>query len=144
MPRTLFERLSPDTGPKRVLALDGGGVKGVLTLGMLKPLEAELRRRAGGGAGFRLADDFALSGGTSTGAIIATALALGLSVDEIIDLYMHLAPDVFGRATGDGVFLQSKFDSRRLRRVLQGTLHTKTLGTEDLRTGLAIHAKRID
>jgi hypothetical protein len=67
-----------------------------------------------------------------------------MSVDEIIDLYMHLAPEVFGRSTGDGVFLQSKFDSRRLRRTLQNTLHTKTLGSEDLRTGLAIHAKRID
>ncbi len=144
MPRTLFEHLSPDTGPKRILALDGGGVKGVLTLGMLKPLEAELRRRAGGSPDFRLADYYDLIGGTSTGAIIATALALGLSVDEVIDLYMHLAPDVFGRSTGDGVFLQSKFDSRRLRRALQGVLHTKTLGTEDLRTGLAIHAKRID
>lgn len=144
MPRTLFEHLSPDTGAKRILALDGGGVKGVLTLGMLKPLEDELRRRAGGGADFRLSDYYDLIGGTSTGAIIASGLALGLSVDELIELYMRLGPDVFGRSAGDGVFLQSKFESRRLRRALQSVLSAKTLGSQDLKTGLAIHAKRID
>lgn len=144
MPRTLFEHLSPDTGAKRVLSLDGGGVKGVLTLGMLKILEDELRRRAGGSPEFRLADYYDLIGGTSTGAIIASGLALGLSVDELTDLYMRIGPDVFGRSVGDGVFLQSKFESKRLRRALQGVLTTKTLGTQDLRTGLAILAKRID
>lgn len=144
MARTLFEHLSPDTGPKRILALDGGGVKGVLTLGLLKPLEQELLRRAGGHEGFRLSDYYDLIGGTSTGAIIATGLALGLSVDELTDLYMKLGPDVFGRTAGDGVFLQSKFESNRLRRALQGVMTTKTIGSQDLKTGLAIHAKRID
>jgi len=144
MAKTLFEHLSPDTGPKRVLALDGGGVKGVLTLGMLKVLEDELRRRAGGAPSFRLSDYYDLIGGTSTGAIIASALALGLSVDELIALYMRLGPEVFGRNAGDGVFLQCRFESKRLRRALYSVLTTKTLGSEDLKTGLAIHAKRID
>jgi uncharacterized protein len=142
MPRTLFEHLSPDTGAKRILALDGGGVKGVLTLGMLKPLEAELRRRAGGDAAFRLSDYYDLIGGTSTGAIISTGLALGLSVDELIELYMRLGPEVFGRTAGDGVFLQCKFESNKLRRALHNVLSTKTMGTQDLKTGLAIHGPR--
>ncbi|PZO52057.1 MAG: patatin [Alphaproteobacteria bacterium] len=144
MPKTLFEHLSPDTGAKRILALDGGGVKGILTLGMLKVLEDELRRRAGGDAAFRLSDYYDLIGGTSTGAIISTALALGLTVDEVIELYQRLGPEVFGRTAGDGVFLQAKFDSKKLRRALHSVLSTKTLGSQDLRTGLAIHAKRID
>lgn len=144
MSRTLFEHLSPDTGPKRILSLDGGGVKGVLTLGMLKPLEDELRRRAGGSADFRLSDYYDLIGGTSTGAIIATGLALGLSVDQLTDMYLKLGPDVFGKAAGDGVFLQAKFDSKKLRKALSSVLTTKTLGSDDLKTGLAIHAKRID
>jgi hypothetical protein len=144
MTKTLFEHLSPDTGPKRILALDGGGVKGVLTLGMLKALEDELRRRAGGAETFRLSDYYDLIGGTSTGAIIASGLALGLSVDELIALYMRLGPEVFGKNAGDGVFLQSKFESKKLRRALHSVLSTKTLGSEDLKTGLAIHAKRID
>jgi len=144
MPKTLFEHLSPDTGAKRILALDGGGVKGVLTLGMLKPLEDELRRRAGGDSAFRLSDYYDLIGGTSTGAIISSGLALGLSVDEMIELYMRLGPEVFGRTAGDGVFLQCKFESKKLRRALHSVLSTKTMGSQDLKTGLAIHAKRID
>ena len=144
MPRTLFEHLSPDTGPKRILALDGGGVKGILTLGLLKAVEDELRRRSGEGPQFRLSDYYDLIGGTSTGAIVATGLALGLSVDELIELYMRLGPEVFGRTAGDGVFLQSKFESNKLRRALATVMTTKTLGSDDLKTGLAIHAKRID
>jgi len=144
MPRSLFEHLSPDTGAKRILALDGGGVKGVFTLGMLKVLEDELRGRAGGAAAFRLSDYYDLIGGTSTGAIISAGLALGLSVDELIELYMHLGPEVFGRSSGDGFFLECKFDSTKLRRALHSVLSTKTLGSQDLKTGLAIHAKRVD
>jgi hypothetical protein len=144
MARSLFEHLSPDTGLKRILSLDGGGVKGMLTLGMLKPLEEELRRRAGGSPDFRLCDYYDLIGGTSTGAIIASGLSLGLSVDELVALYRKLGPEVFGRTAGDGVFLQSKFDSKKLRRALASVMTTKTIGTQDLLTGLAIIAKRID
>jgi uncharacterized protein len=111
---------------------------------MLKVLEAELRRRAGDDPAFRLADYYDLIGGTSTGAIIATGLALGLEVSELVELYMTIGPEVFGANAGDGVFLQPKFDSKRLRRALTAVMSTKTLGSQDLLTGLAIHAKRID
>src|SRR5262245_54124203 len=138
MPKSLFEHLSPDTGAKRILALDGGGVKGALTLGMLKPLEEELRRRAGGQGDIRLSDYYDLIGGTSTGSIIATGLALGMTVDQLIELYLQLGPAVFGKTAGDGVFLQSKFDSKKLRHALMSVLSTKTVGSDDLKTGLAI------
>ncbi|MBI3439668.1 MAG: patatin-like phospholipase family protein, partial [Proteobacteria bacterium] len=59
-------------GPKRILALDGGGARGLLTLGVLQKLEDELGRRSGKPGTFRLAHYFDLIGGTSTGSIIAT------------------------------------------------------------------------
>jgi hypothetical protein len=142
MARTLEEHLNPG-GPKRILSLDGGGVKGIFTLGMLKALESELRRRAKDPT-LVLSDYYDLIGGTSTGAIIASALSLGLSVDALIELYASLGPQVFGRKAGDGIFIQSKFDSRKLRKALTATLGTRTLGSSDIRTGLALHAKRID
>ncbi len=56
-------------GPKRSLSLDGGGVRGLITLGMLKRVETLLRERmpADKQAAFRLRDYFDLIGGTSTG-----------------------------------------------------------------------------
>ena len=45
-----------DPGPKRILALDGGGIRGALTLGYLAEIETILRDRAGGDPEFRLCD----------------------------------------------------------------------------------------
>ena len=74
-------------GPKRILALDGGGVRGVVALAFLKEIERTLAAQAG--RPVRLCDHFDLIGGTSTGAIIAAGLALGHSVDELIDFYQN-------------------------------------------------------
>ena len=62
-------------GPKRILSLDGGGVRGAITIAFLERLEkliAEIE-----GKPTLLSDWFDVIGGTSTGAIIAGALALG-------------------------------------------------------------------
>jgi len=69
----------------RILSLDGGGAKGFYTLGVLNQLEALLGRRP-------LCDQFDLIFGTSTGAIIASLLALGKTVAEIHTLYKEHVP----------------------------------------------------
>ena len=72
-------------GPKRILALDGGGVRGMITLAILERLEALLAEATGRTDGsFRLAHYFDLIGGTSTGSIIATGLAMGHSASELL------------------------------------------------------------
>src|SRR5262249_53013228 len=68
-------------GPKRILSLDGGGVRGALTVAFLMRLEEMLDARAG--RKIRLGDHFDLIGGTSTGALIAGCLALGYRAEEI-------------------------------------------------------------
>lgn len=143
MTRSLESHLDASQGPKRVLALDGGGVKGILTLGLLAALESELRRRSNR-PDLVLSDYFDLIGGTSTGAIIASGLAVGKSVQELIDMYMDLGPRVFGKTKGDGLLIGAKYDSKALRSALWPVLDKKTLGSRSIKTGLALHAKRID
>ena len=67
-----------------MLAIDGGGIRGVLALEILGRIESLLGQ---GKSGFRLADYFDYIAGTSTGAIIAAGLSLGKSVAEIMDFY---------------------------------------------------------
>ncbi len=77
--------------PFRILVLDGGGSKGVYSLGILKELELKL--------GSPLHNHFQLIYGTSTGSIIAALLGLGHTVPEIIELYLKLIPKIM-RASG--------------------------------------------
>jgi uncharacterized protein len=138
----LYERFfSP--GPKRILALDGGGVRGILTTGILAALESRLARRSGR-RDFRLCDYFDLIGGTSTGSIVAAALALGKSTAEVADMYRKLAPEVFASKGRNAGIRKPRFDARRLEAVLEEELGDVTLGSSDLRTGFAVFAKRID
>ena len=83
---------SAGPGKKRhILALDGGGVRGIVTLHMLARLEDRIRRPA--------CEFFDLIAGTSTGAIIAALLAFRrLTASEILDLYRRLIPQVFRRS----------------------------------------------
>jgi uncharacterized protein len=129
-------------GPKRILALDGGGVRGIVALAFLERLEALLHERFG--AGFRLADYFDLIGGTSTGAIIATGLAMGLDTAQLIATYRTLAQECFQGSHWLGGLIVPKFRSEPLVAVIRRQLGEETLGSERLLTGLAIVAKRID
>jgi patatin-like phospholipase/acyl hydrolase len=79
---------------KRLLALDGGGIRGVFTLEVLARIEAQLRQKIGNPQ-LILADHFHYLAGTSTGAIIATCLSWGMSVAEVQDLYINRAIEMF-------------------------------------------------
>src|SRR5262245_62109081 len=116
--RTLAQHFKAD-GPKRILALDGGGLRGILTLGILEQIEAELRQRHGGDPEFRLCDYFDLIAGTSTGAIIAAALAIGWSVERIKTKYFDLGARVFKRSLLRQGLLRAKYDESRLIDELQ-------------------------
>src|ERR1044072_2873193 len=75
--------------PRKMLALDGGGIRGVLTLSILAAIEKQV--------GQRLCDYFDYIAGTSTGAIIAAGLAKGMTVDELIAFYRANGPEMFQR-----------------------------------------------
>jgi len=142
--RTLAEHFA-DPGPKRILALDGGGLRGILTLGILKQIEDELRKKHGNDPAFRLCHYFDLIAGTSTGAIIAATLAIGWSVDDITKKYFELGARVFRRSLLRHGLLRAKYDEARLIDELKGVFGADTtLGSTALDTGLMVVIKRLD
>lgn len=81
---------------KRILALDGGGIRGVFSLEILLHIQKILRARLAS-PNLMLSDHFDFVAGTSTGAIIATALSWGKDVQEVLDLYVEHGRTMFER-----------------------------------------------
>lgn len=148
MKRSLQEHLDPAKGPKNILSLDGGGIRGALTLGYLKKIETILQEKYG--KDYLLCDHFDLIGGTSTGSIIASGLATGMRVDEIKDLYMELGGKIFGdkydwwNPFQTWKYLQAEYNYKELENSLRKIFKDITLGSDQIKTGLCIVAKRAD
>jgi hypothetical protein len=130
-------------GPRRILAIDGGGMRGALAVGILAKLEKVLREKLDR-PDLVLADYFDLIGGTSTGAIIAAGLALGQDAEYLRQLYHRLGPIVFRHGGFRIPLIQSRFDPKRLAGVIVQELGDATLETAAWRTGFAAVAKRVD
>ena len=131
----LAERITRP-GPKKLLAIDGGGIRGVLALEILAKIEAELRA-ASGNADYRLATYFDAVAGTSTGGIIAAGLALGMSVSELLNFYVDSGAAMFQRS---GLLhrFRYKFLDQPLAAKLKDTFGERTLGSADLKTVLML------
>jgi predicted acylesterase/phospholipase RssA len=112
-------------GPKRILALDGGGIRGVIALEILLRMEKQLQQ-ATGRPELRLAEYFDYIAGTSTGAIIATALALGKSVEDIRDRYHDLGHAAFRSSVGAWLKL-ARYSDRSVQEQLEGFLEDDDL-----------------
>ena len=85
-------------GPKRILTCDGGGILGLMSVEILAKIEAVLRDRSGNRK-LLLADYFDFVCGTSTGAIIATCIAIGMEVEQIRAFYLQSGPLMFEKAS---------------------------------------------
>ena len=85
----------------QVLALDGGGYKGLFSAAVLAAIEQDL--------GHPVLEHFDLVVGTSTGGILALGLGRGLSPDQLVDFYSTWGPRIFvatGVGTGWGWWLR--------------------------------------
>jgi len=109
----------------RVLTLDGGGAKGFYTLGVLKEIEAMV--------GGPLHKKFDLVFGTSTGAIIAALIALGHSIDSILDLYRKHVPTVMMHKSASA-------RSAALKRLAEEIFGEATFS--DVKTGVGVVAAK--
>ena len=133
---------APLSAPKRILALDGGGVRGVVTLPFLERMESQLREELGN-SNLVLADHFDLIGGTSVGSIVATMLALGWPMEKVATTFKTWCPGIFNSPRGLGL-VGAKFRVGALTRHLDATLGDMRLDSPHLKTMLAIVTKRLD
>lgn len=120
-------------GKKRLLALDGGGIRGALTIEVLAAIEALLRKEYSRDD-LVLADYFDYIGGTSTGAILAASLALGMSTARLRDFYAESGPAMFDKASLLARF-RYKYEEEKLAEKLKEVFGSDTLlGSDRLKT----------
>ncbi|HZI32432.1 MAG TPA: patatin-like phospholipase family protein, partial [Candidatus Binatia bacterium] len=99
----------------RIISFDGGGIRGLVTLAMLKRLEAQVPN---------LIANADMLAGTSTGGIIALGLAAGKSVDDLISLYRDNGKDIFDDSWLDdlrdlGGISGADYDQKNLGKILK-------------------------
>lgn len=108
---------------KKILALDGGGIKGVFAASFLSTIEETV--------GHSVGDYFDLIAGTSTGGILALALGTGLPPSRILSFYEDFGPAIFEanlfRRILRTPFL-SRYNSTKLRECLGTVFGNKELG----------------
>ena len=137
---TLQDKLSR-AGPKRLLALDGGGIRGLISVEVLAAIESMLQRRLNRGDDFVLADYFDYIAGTSTGGIIATCLAWGMRVSQVREFYQTNGKTMFDKASILKRF-HYKYDdealAQKLREVFSENGAPSTLGSTRLQSLLML------
>lgn len=123
---------------KRILTIDGGGIRGTFPAAFLANLEQDLEQPIG--------RYFDLIAGTSTGGIIAIGLALGLRAADILRLYEEEGPAIFAQSRkgvlgwlerhlrkGRWAFCGPKYSAEPLRHALQSVLGDRLLGEAQTR-----------
>lgn len=126
----------------QILALDGGGLKGIFTAAYLAEFERQTGRP--------IADSFDLIAGTSTGGIIALALGLRRPAQEVLAFYRDhgdvILPVEHLELVGEArQAIRSRYDPQALESCLSTFFGTATLGDSQARLLIpAYHADRGD
>lgn len=113
---------------KKILSIDGGGIKGIFPASFLASVEESLEGKIG--------DYFDLVVGTSTGGIIALALGAGYSASEVLHFYETLGSSVFKGSRFRRMLRQlriAKYDQEPLKKALNDQFGDKRLGDSEIR-----------
>jgi hypothetical protein len=108
---------------RRILCIDGGGIKGVFPASFLATVEDTV--------GKPVSKYFDLIVGTSTGGIIALGLGLGFSAKQMLGFYEESGPSIFG---GNDRFrwlrwlVRAKYEPTALRMALKNAFGERVLG----------------
>lgn len=116
--RNAFKKLNIDLKDRVILSLDGGGMRGILTIQLLKKLEEV--------AEIPCYDLFDMVAGTSTGGIIAGLIVRGLTATEIEERYDELIVEVFHkRPVGNRFINPPQYSKKKYRELLKDIIGAK-------------------
>lgn len=118
---------------KKILSIDGGGIKGIFAASFLTQIEEECK--------VRICDYFDLIAGTSTGGIIAAALAYGVPAKNILDLYLQKGKQIFPKGK-TWSFFKTKYDTEPLKKALEDVFQSGCI--KDCKTRLVIPAYNLE
>jgi patatin-like phospholipase/acyl hydrolase len=124
---------------RRILAIDGGGIRGIIAARIL----VEIEKRAGRS----LAEAFDMIAGTSTGGIIACGLGVGMTAQGLLDLYVKRGGEIFSRELWDKLadpasLFGPKYDAAPLEAILKEVLGDKMLS--DCKTNTLVPSYAIE
>jgi len=77
--------------PFRILSLDGGGIRGIISARILQEVEKQIQAQHGQ----TISEYFDMVAGTSTGSLIAAGLTVGYSPADMIAIYQYQGMDIF-------------------------------------------------
>ena len=109
-----------NTDTFHILALDGGGTRGIYTAQLLAKIEQAF--------GTRIRTCFDLIAGTSTGAIIAGAAVSNIPMQDIVELFETETPYIFRRRWYRIPLFLSKYPSEQLAQVIAKHIPSTPLG----------------
>lgn len=109
----------------KILAIDGGGIRGLYSAKLLQVLEARSKTP--------IVDHFDMVCGTSTGGLIALALAMGFPAAEITNFYKLHGPEIFPRMLPlwgkvKQLIGRGKYSNEPLRKVLEELFGDRRVG----------------
>ena len=126
---------------RRILSIDGGGIRGLIPAVLLESLES--------GTGVPARDAFDMVAGTSTGAILAGGVAAGFSGEQLASLYRRRGPELFRQIPLLGlvrrVITGQLYDVARLRAMIAEELGDRAgWRINDVPTDIMVTAKGLD
>jgi len=125
--------------PKRILSIDGGGIRGIIPLCILKEIELQTKKMP--------VEMFDFMAGTSTGAIISAALACGNTASDTLDLYIELCQEVFrkdwkGFIGSFGSYKYSSVNAAAIYRDVIGNVSLNDLPVDILLTAVRVNDRK--
>lgn len=126
---------------KRILTIDGGGVRGIIPAVLLAALERQ--------TGALTRDAFDFVAGTSTGAVLAAGIAAGIPAERLVTLYAERSSQVFRKTPAIGtlrrIITGSMYDTAALHQLIREELgpEARDWRLNDAPVDMLITAKRL-